>query len=178
MKAIFEFIFKVWFNFLGFINALFAKNKYLYFIDIDNTLADTYPSLSKAHRSEKDRLLNLKPHTKIINILINSYAPSNRKLVFITARSYKQYFTTIKWLNNNGLKADIFNTIMVKHPKDKINLIQKYYLEYKTIVIDDLSYNHEHGCIRFYENEISQLKKLKLKHIGYSTILKLQMQES
>ncbi len=174
MKNTIEFIFTEWFRLLVFFNWFFAKNKYLYFIDIDNTLADTYPSLNKKHSSEKNRLKNLKPHTKIINILKHAYSPEKRKYIFITARSFKQYFTTINWINDNGLHANLFNTIMVKHPRDKIKLISKYHTAYKTIVIDDLTYNHEHGSIKYYEDEINRLKKLRLKHIGYSTILKLQ----
>ncbi|MEZ5067857.1 MAG: hypothetical protein R2847_04930 [Bacteroidia bacterium] len=82
-------------------------------------------------------------------------------------------FTTVEWLKKQGLPADLLNTIIVKTPQLKISLIQKYYVKGKTIVIDDLTYNHEHGIVKYYQQEIDQLQKLKIKHIGYSAILKI-----
>lgn len=160
-----------------FLNHVFIGKRYLYYIDIDNTLADTFPSLLKKHASEKERLLHLPPHTNMIRILKNSYS-SKRKYVFISARSYKQYFTTVSWLKNQGLHAGLFNTILVKTPELKISLIEKYYVKERTVLIDDLSYNHEYGTVKFYQNEINNLQKLKLKYIGYSTILKINAAKS
>jgi len=173
LKALVEYLFQQWFRLLVHVNCYSAKNKYLYYIDIDNTLADTFPSLLLTYTSEKKRLLELKPHHRIIRILQQCYVPSKRKFIFISARSFKQYFTTITWLRNQGLKAGLFNTIIVKHPEDKISLIEKNYKPNKTIVIDDLSYHHEFGEIKYYNAEINKLKGLKLKYIDYSTILKI-----
>ncbi len=172
MKTFIENILAAWFKWLMFINTAFTGKRYLYFIDIDNTLADTYPSLLKQHPSERERLLNLPPHNNMIRILKNSFN-AKRKYVFISARSYKQYFTTVEWLKKQGLPANLLNTIIVKTPQLKISLIQNYYVKGKTIVIDDLTYNHEHGIVKYYQQEIDMLQKLKLKHIGYSTILKI-----
>ena len=172
MKTFIENILSVWFTWLMYINTVFIGKKYLYFIDIDNTLAHTYPSLLKQHPSERERLLNLPPHSNMIRLLKTSFN-AKRKYVFISARSYKQYFTTVEWLKKQGLRADLLNTIIVKTPQLKISLIQKYYVKGKTIVIDDLTYNHEHGIVKYYQQEIDQLQKLKIKHIGYSAILKI-----
>ena len=166
------YLFAKWFRLLVIFNYYTFNKKYLYYIDSDNTLAHTYPTLLKKEISEAKRLRNLTPHINIVNLL-KKCANRNRKYIFISARSYLQYPNTIFWLRQQGFKAHFYNTILVETPKEKVNLIEKYYFPYKTIVIDDLTYNHEYGQVLFYNEEIQKLLSLRVKYIGYNIISKL-----
>jgi hypothetical protein len=126
-------------------------------LDIDNTLADTWPSLNQNWHSEAERILNLRPLEPVIRHLLENYSFEKYQWVFLSSRNYFNYCATFYWLRNNNLPATRKNIILVQNPMEKIELINKY-VKRKVIYFDDLTYNHENGERKFYKKEIELLK--------------------
>nr|WP_157247446.1 hypothetical protein [Pedobacter panaciterrae] len=94
---------------------------------------------------------------------------TKQKVIFISARSYLDYFPTRKWLAGNGLKSDCI--ILVRRAEDKLNYINELLSRSMPVVyIDDLSYGHEFGEVRLYERVIVKLKELPIKYLGVKEI--------
>ena len=177
IKYIFNKLFRLIYLFFLRIDILFLKkNNETIVYDIDNTLANTWPTIqtkTKASFSnERNRLSSLKlvPHAKD---LVN-YSKSNfGQIIFLTARNPKYYFITKKWLKKKF--GDMkFKLILVPNVNLKINYWNKLHkLSNRLVVLDDLSYNHENNLIKFYNNEINFLKSKKnIEYFDYDHIKK------
>lgn len=152
-----------------FLKYTFRKRKIVVF-DIDNTIANTWPSLLCKYNSEEDRLLSLPVFDKVVEIA-KSHMASGEKIIFLTARDYRQYFATIKWLKNIGFAKA--NLVMVTKPLDKIFMLKKI-SKINIVLYDDMSYNHENGCVQFYNKEINLISQMKnIKYFDYNYLTKL-----
>jgi len=146
-------------------------NKKVVIFDIDNTLANTWPSLKLDYKSTNERLKNLNIFQNIFD-LIQNYITSDNEIVFLSARNYTTYFVSKQWLKKNGFSK--FLLILVESPKEKLFFL-KCIKNKKIIFYDDMSYGHESGKIHYYESEITQIKKLhNVEYYGYDFLLKLQ----
>lgn len=152
-----------------FLKYSFGKNRLIIF-DIDNTVANSWPSLLDKHQSERDRLISIPAFQKVVEI-IDFYVSTGEKVLFLTARDYKSYFVTLQWLSKIGFgKA---NLVMVSNPSEKIKIL-KSASKKNILLYDDMSYNHENGIVKFYKNEILQISKMKnIKYFDYNYLLKL-----
>ncbi|WP_449440724.1 hypothetical protein [Pedobacter steynii] len=141
----------------------------VYLVDIDNTLADTWPSLQQyVYRSESHRYESLSIFIGMRKFLLDK-TKSKKRIIFISARSYLDYFSTRKWLSANGLNPHCI--ILVRRAEDKLDYINELLNKgISTIYIDDLSYGHEFGEMKLYEKVISKLKKLPIKYLGVKEI--------
>ena len=158
---------------LLFIFNIKFTNKTILILDIDNTIADTWPTLNQKYQSELERVKSLKPLKGTIDYLKLNYATDAYKWVYLSRRNYNIQFTTINWLRNIGLSANIFNVIFVQKPSEKIYLIEKH-IRRPFVYFDDMSYNHENDEIKFYLDEISAIKSNEFaKYYSYSDILNL-----
>ncbi len=90
----------------------------------------------------------------------------------MTSRSYLQWTVTHRWLMQHSISASLFEVIIVSSPAEKIQLLTDAALERRIVYIDDLSWNHERGEVKFYESELEAVKKLPVRYIGYKTILR------
>lgn len=146
------------------------KNKKIIIFDIDNTIANTWPSLLMSFKTEKDRLISLPRFEKVLN-LAQDHILANEKVIFLTARDYKLYSITLKWLLNIGISKP--NLIMVSKPYEKIKLLRS--IPNKRIILyDDLSYNHENGYVKFYDKEILLISQMKnVEYLDYNYLIKL-----
>lgn len=175
LRTIFDFCCSFFFRQLFLAKSRINSRASLYIFDIDNTLGDTYPTLRKKYPSDKERLLSIPVFPQIKNIIQQLLKSESRKVIFLTARSYKSWSITHQWLVSNGIEVNLSDVIIVSTPAQKIKLLQSIIPRQKPITfIDDMSWNHENGQVRFYENEIRLLSGLPLRHIGYSTILRHQ----
>lgn len=146
-------------------------DKHLYLFDIDNTIGDTYPTLTNNYSSEKERLLAIPVFARMKNLLMLLLKSRGRKVIFITSRSYLSWQTTHKWLVKNGLNVNLSDIIIVSSPAQKIRFIPKILPHNGRVTfIDDLSWNHEKGDVKFYSSEIELISGLPLRYIGYNTI--------
>ena len=138
----------------------------IYVFDIDNTLCNTYPSL-QVRREEKikflkfffesRRILGLEFFPKMLKIVMRRLKRENSQVLFLTARnSFLWIPTYISLTRKTGLLMP-HNLILVPNAKAKIGVLKRIitkYNEAKVYVIDDLSYNHEFGNVKYYSNVI------------------------
>ena len=167
-KIIYQIIFQ--FFFLKFFLLVLFKNRIIIF-DIDNTVANTWPSLLKKNTNEKERLSNLKPFKNIVKLIL-SYNKKGEKIIFMSVRNYKFYNITKSWIKNNCLEN--FNLILISNVYEKLKFL-KIFRNKNIIFYDDLSHSHENGVVLFYEDILKELKELNhVKYVGYDKLLVLQ----
>jgi hypothetical protein len=140
----------------------------VYLVDIDNTLADTWPSLcGEVYDNERDRYRSLSVFLGMRKLIVHKRTMA--KVIFISARGYLNYQVTKRWLESCGLEG--CELILVAKAADKM-----YYLKTLTsrgnpvVYIDDLSYNHEHGDLKLYHEMILELKDLPVTYLGLKEI--------
>lgn len=162
----FDLLFK--YRFKRYIKNIDQRDK-VYLVDIDNTLADTWPSLRNyVYRNENHRYGSLSIFLGMRNFILDKMEMKKR-VIFISARSYLDYFSTLKWLSNNGLKSA--SVILVNRAEDKLSYIKMLLNRGVAVVyIDDLSYGHEYGEVRLYEKMIVKVKELEVEYLGVKEI--------
>ena len=145
------------------------KDSRVYLIDIDNTLANTWPSLKDyVYKSENYRYRSLPIFIGMRNF-IKDKLKGNAKVIFISARSYFSYYATADWLTNNGLPGH--QLILVPNPEIKLDyIIELLYRSINVVYVDDLSHSHEFGMVEMYEEMIMGLKELPIKYLGVNEI--------
>ncbi len=172
MKNILKKIIQFYFHF-KFSLLVRKSNKPIVIIDIDNTIADTWPSINAHWKSIFERHIALKPFKKVIEFINTEYSPKNYTWVYLTSRKYQLRGVTKKWLIENNMQVSN-NIIIVQSPKEKVELYKKY-LNKSFVLFDDLSYNHENGIVKFYENEIDYIRTSKhIIYFGYNQLIPLQ----
>ena len=130
-------------------------------MDIDNTLANTWPTLNNSWSSEYDRIKFIKPLPNILSYIKDSYNEKDFNYIFLTHRNYKFHGATLRWLNSNGYKANFFNVVLVQSPFEKVYLFKKY-VKKSIVYFDD---------VKFYENEIKYISQNKfIKYYDYKKI--------
>lgn len=161
-NLVFDFIFKIYFRYL--LRNL-AENEVIYFIDLDNTLINTYPYIKDI---ENIGYLNLPPNDSVLT-LVNSILHQNSHVYILTARNWRIFKETRLWVHKYLPMFNLRNLILVSSPFQKLWFF-KYSLRkgIKIIVYDDLSYNHENGRVLFYDEIISHIYDLGICYFGYS----------
>jgi uncharacterized HAD superfamily protein len=139
--------------FLLFIRTNNRKND-IYIFDIDNTISDTWPELLTS--SQKIAYQNARPFDNVINLIERLYE-RDKVVFFLSARSYNYLDLTKKWLINNKIFRD--NVFLVDNVNEKFWYLNKC-KNFKIYYFDDLSYNHEHGEVKYYEQFIKKIEKL------------------
>lgn len=138
--------------------------------DIDNTLANTWPTLLSFAGRHSERLLRLEVFSDVKSLLL-SYRCRGYRVVIVTARNYGSYFTTKKWLVDNGMGG--FALYVVRTPLDKVALIRC--VRTRVVFYDDMSYGHESGTVKFYDDEIKLLTGMgNVMYYGYDYLTGLQ----
>lgn len=140
-------------------------------IDIDNTLADTWRVL---HTLKNIKSYELIPKLNgTIREIEKNYIGVPR--IFLSNRNILTYSATKNWLSKNKLydnKNDLL--VLTTYPTEKLFYLKK--LMFNSLEIyyyDDLSYNHENGRVKFYNNIISEIKNMKIVYFDYYHINKL-----
>ena len=145
-----------------------TKNS-IYFIDIDNTLADTWRSFLYYPSNSKERIKTLSIFVGMLNY-VRKIMRSNR-VVFLTSRGSRYYCITYNWLKNSGLPINILNVILVDSPHAKLKYLTDTVNKVDRIVlIDDMSYNQENCQIKFHNELVKKILSLPIEYIGYDDI--------
>ncbi|PST83252.1 hypothetical protein C7T94_11715 [Pedobacter yulinensis] len=141
----------------------------VYVVDIDNTLAHTWPSLCDGYiRTEASRYETLSIFRGMRQLVVEQ-AAAGHLVVFVSARSYHCYFSTMRWLRACGVPFD--QLILVYRVSEKIGFIDLLIAKGLNVVyIDDLSYNHEAGEVRFYEETIRRVRNMPIRYFGLAEI--------
>ena len=161
-------------KFIVFLNYK-IKNKKIVFVDIDNTIADTWPTLIGGnYKNDFDRHSRIPLFSGMKNFINSNYSNESYTIIYLSARSFRLYNVTNNWLHGNNISYS--NSLLILVPK----LIFKLYFlkkalnkKFEIVYIDDLSYNHERNDIKFYDSIINEVKKLKVNYIGFEEINKI-----
>lgn len=140
-----------------------TKEKRIFLIDIDNTVANTWPSLLISWPNEKQRLKGLAIFIKMKLLLDILAISNNNRIIFLTARSYFSRGVTYEWLKENGLINNPKNLIITRTAADKINIIKHLCKVCKTkkfYYVDDLAHKYETGNTEFFNKEIDIVNKI------------------
>lgn len=149
-----------------------GQGRHLYFIDIDNTLADTWPTLKQGYyRNERERLNSLPIFAGMRRYILDLKRDKENKVLFITARNITAHQVTLNWLRGNGIETSAEDVVVVSSAKQKIRFIaaakeKKINITY----IDDLSYNHENGEMKMYKEVISAINSMNVPYLGVEEI--------
>jgi hypothetical protein len=143
--------------------------------DIDNTIADTWPSLLNANlfdqKSEVKRYLSLPILSSFYPIIKSIVSKDDTTILFLSARSSNMYLVTKEWLKDKQLWNNRANLIIVQTPNDKLKYLSELSLKISNVeYYDDLSYNHENGEVLFYSSVIEKVKKMNIHYYDYSYI--------
>jgi len=141
----------------------------IYIFDIDNTIANTWPSFLQGYNSLEDRLSSLAIFYNMRNHILQLIS-LDKKILFLTARPYLAYELTFKWLDSMGIIKDKEDLFLVSKPYEKVELLKN--IKNKNIFFyDDMTYNHEKGEIKYYDKEIKKVNSLA--HIKYFDVGKI-----
>ena len=144
--------------------------KNIVIVDLDNTIADTWVLRNKGY-SEKYIYQNVKLINETISFIRESFSNTKNDVYILTARNYRYYYTTNTWLLSHSIHYPLY---MVPNPEHKLKFIGKNTCQ-KIVWIDDLSYNHENGDVKFYNSVIDQLKYSKnITYLDYNFIQELK----
>ena len=174
IRHFFTSIFNSYMKLILFFSLFFSKkNQPIFVFDLDNTIANTWPSFLDTYPSEYSRLKNLKPFPKMVDCF--QAMQSNYKCIVLTARHSIYYPVTIQWLKSHVASISIFNIFLCKTPRNKVNLLKLFIKKFsKVIYIDDLTYNQENGEEKLYKDIISTVKKLNLIYLDNNVIKTIQ----
>jgi len=161
----------MWFRFI-----LYKQKKtFIAIFDIDNTLADSWPTYCMNFISQKERLIHIKPFPRMTQV-VQDYYLKGALVFFISARRYRDYRVTRQWLINQKIYRG--NLIIVNSPEEKLKFLRLASQYGAVDYYDDLSYNHENGEVKFYETCIRKVCMIpSVRYFDYHQIRKLQIGE-
>jgi len=140
-----------------------VKHRKIWIVDIDNTIADTWPILQSGHGSTYKRLKKL----KVLKGMRKKIVETDATVIFLTARKYHHFFSTRKWLRDNGFPTSFFNVILVPRPEHKLSYLNSVAGFFDVSYFDDMSYNHENNEVKFYTECINAIRKLPITYYDY-----------
>lgn len=172
MKRIIYFIYNTIYK-LYFVNKfkkeLSKVKSDIYIFDIDNTIANTWPSFLLGYTDQKERLSSLAIFYNMRKHIMELKA-MNKEIFFLTARPYTVYNLTYKWLESMDIIDDKNKLFLVSKPYEKIELLKKFPNK-KIIFYDDFTYNHEKGEMKYYQSEINEVDVLS--NVKYNDVEKI-----
>lgn len=136
----------------------------IYVFDIDNTLTKSILNAPINHISP------------IPNLGMISYVKSliavNKKVIYLSARDFRLFHNTLEWLRGfEILDCNSNNLFLVKSSMSKIEYLQILIKSNKEVeFVDDLSYNYEHGEVKYYDDTLQEINNLSLIFKGIDFI--------
>ena len=158
----------------------------IYVFDLDNTILDTYPSLSVIRKqrfqlfrliTETIRVSKLEFFPNMLKVVKKRMAKKNTEIIFLSARNISLWLPTYFSLIPEIGFIKPSQLILVPEAAEKIKILNAILSKdstHKLTVIDDLSYNHEFGSIKYYTDVINFcLNNPRIRYIGKNTIDKI-----
>jgi hypothetical protein len=140
-------------------------------LDVDNTLADTWPSFLVASTSERARLAAIEALPNIKAVAHDAARDEGAAVLFLSHRNWWHWPVTYRWLRSHGFGVDWRNLVLVAEPADKLAHLARCARGRSVTVWDDLSYGHETGEIGFYSDLIAAVGALGVEHRGWDEIV-------
>ncbi len=137
-------------------------------LDIDNTLADAWPSFLGDHADERNRLAGL---AILPGMKAAAYDPpiaSGAGVLFLSHRNWWEWPLTRTWLRDQGLAGPL---VLVSTPADKLTHLRRIVSGGGPVVYwDDLSHGTEHGTTELYDDVIDAVRELGLEYHDHAEI--------
>jgi hypothetical protein len=140
-------------------------------LDIDNTLADTWPSFSRSWPSRAARLSSLPVLPGVKSEIHDAGLRRDDLIVFLSHRSWRHWRVTRQWLRRHGFSVGVANLVLVAQAADKVKHLKRLTATGRRVTYwDDLSYAHEEGEARRYDAVIREVLTLDLDYHGADEI--------
>jgi hypothetical protein len=139
-------------------------------IDIDNTLADAWPSYLVEWSSHRDRLRSL---TVLPGMRVAAHDAALARgdlVVFLSHRNWWEWGLTRRWLLENGFAVGVANLVLVASPADKIDHLRTMVSGGPVLLWDDLTHAQESGEPQHYVEVVDEVRALGLEYHGYDEI--------
>lgn len=140
-------------------------------LDVDNTLADTWPTLVGPERSHRRRLRDVAPLPAIGAVAHDEPRARGASIVFVTHRPLWCRRLTRRWLRRHGYAATPWNVVLVARPAAKVAAIRRMSRGRRVTVWDDLTWGHETGAVRRYDEVVEALQELGVDLRGWEQIV-------
>lgn len=155
----------------------YKSNKAIVLMDIDNTVADTWPCISVTYESYAHRLISLPVFINMRNKII-AYDHAEIPIFFISARNRGSKLYTTQWLRSMEIPVENKLVYIVYRPETKLWMLKLALSKQKQIYYyDDLSYNHENGEVKYYQHLIKEIQKTKANYFDKQAIDTINKQE-
>ena len=175
-KAIYYKLYYMWYSrqskkqFKNFVAAQPATTS-IFIVDVDNTIANTWPTFLRKWTSEYERLENIEAFKNMHSYLQKQTQTQAIAFVYLTARNIRYKSITQTWLQQHNFLFNNAQLFLVNKPNEKLAFLKKAcYLHKNIVYLDDLSYNHETGNTKTYTNIIEAVKKMPLAYFDASFI--------
>lgn len=142
-------------------------------LDIDNTIADSWPSFLVADRGHLERLSSIEPLPNVKAVAHDRPLSEGATVVFLSHRNLWEWPVTFRWLRRHGFAAHWWNVVLVPSPAAKVPLVRRLAPGREVTYWDDLSYGHETGTINFYAEVVDALAGVSLTYKGWDDIVTL-----
>jgi hypothetical protein len=141
-------------------------SKSVVFVDIDNTIANTWPLFQQHQCINQQLVREVAAFSGMKHFLLQEYFSKDISVIYISARPLRLYVATKKWLIKNQFWQRGSKLVLVSQPQQKLKYLQEAVkLNLFVTFIDDLSYNHENGTIRYYDDIIHLLKQMNVTYL-------------
>jgi len=140
-------------------------------LDIDNTLADAWPSFLRPFDSHRGRLAGLEVLPNIKAVAHDAPLAAGATIVYLSHRNLWEWWVTYRWLRRHGFSVRADRLVLVPSAPAKVPLLRRLAEGRDVTVWDDLSYGHESGEISFYSDVIDLLAGVSLTHRSWADIV-------
>ena len=139
-------------------------------IDIDNTLADAWPSYLVEWSSHRDRLRSLTVLPGMRAAAHDAALARGDLVVFLSHRNWWEWGLTRRWLQSNGFAVGTSNLVLVASPADKVDHLRSLAKGGPVVVWDDLSHAQETGSPQHYDDVVDSVRGVVSEYHGYAEI--------
>src|SRR4051794_8232624 len=147
-----------------------AREGRLGVLDIDNTLADSWPTYTRSWPDEGARLDAIEPLPGVKAVAHDAAVARGDTILFLSHRSWRRWRQTYRWLRRHGFAATRLNVVLVAAPRDKVGYLRRCTAVCEVAYWDDLSHSHEHGEALFHDDLIEAVRALPLEYRGWDEI--------
>jgi hypothetical protein len=133
-------------------------------LDIDNTLADTWPSYLDDWPDHRSRLRGLVPLPGMRAAAYDTAIARGDVVIFLTHRNWWEWRLTLRWLRDEGYPVSVAHLVLVASPGDKIAHLQRLVGTGSPVTYwDDLSHGQESGRPQRYVEVVAAVESLRLE---------------
>ena len=142
-------------------------------LDIDNTLADSWPSFLRPYRSHRDRLARLDVLPNVKEVAHDQPLLDGATILYLSHRNLWEWPVTYRWLGGHGFAVRPDRLVLVPDAASKLRHLRRLARHHRVTVWDDLSFGHETGSVTFYTDVIDALAGASLTYRGWDDIVTL-----